>query len=673
MGAVGRWAVLGSITHLGRLSQCRTSAPRRFAEPSAAGAGRVLKTRSGSHSDLSASGTRDAAPAPVSDTVLARPDAIGTPRTGHRQHRSGTDVLRQFGLLDPAHRAAIDSLTVLAVQVSGARSATVSVEVDDREWTICQHGEPVIEAAVGGRGWVEFPLIDVGGATIGVLRVIGLPSAQATGEPADLVGRIAGLVAGELRSGRRTRELEGELNAYRTMQLAFAANTTPQSEGRWRLLFDDSPVGIGLTDENDRLVAANPALCALFGRSQTDVLGRDPAEFTHPDDVDEHRNQHVLLRSGDRDVVRIEKRYVHPDGHVRWAWLTVAKLPGPNGEQWTLAHVQDVTDRMATEQAVKDSEANLSAVAEVVQLIQSGADPRQTIVDAGRELAAAAFVGLLEPDEDQRQLQVSAVTDEALRSITIPLDGPSATSKAFLSGQPIFIPDPSLNPKVSRPLIELIGARSVYVVPVRSGELTTAVLVVGWMHPVRDLDDRRAAVITLLADQAGVALRQVALLAELENLALTDPLTSLPNRRSWDQTLSALFDQVRASNRPLSVALIDLDHFKIFNDTHGHAAGDDLLREFAEQAQVVTRSADTVARWGGEEFAVALPNCPSREAAMVLERIRSTVPRNETCSIGCATWDGDESADALMERIDKALYAAKRAGRNRIQHAAPAG
>jgi diguanylate cyclase (GGDEF)-like protein len=118
------------------------------------------------------------------------------------------------------------------------------------------------------------------------------------------------------------------------------------------------------------------------------------------------------------------------------------------------------------------------------------------------------------------------------------------------------------------------------------------------------------------------------------------------------------------------VALLDLDHFKAYNDRHGHQAGDRLLKAAAAAWQSRLRKTDLLARYGGEEFAVLLPDCGLDNAMEIAERLRTAQPEG-TCSIGVAAWDGHEAAAQLVARADRALYAAKEGGRNRCC-AAPA-
>jgi diguanylate cyclase (GGDEF)-like protein len=155
------------------------------------------------------------------------------------------------------------------------------------------------------------------------------------------------------------------------------------------------------------------------------------------------------------------------------------------------------------------------------------------------------------------------------------------------------------------------------------------------------------------------------LLNRLEQMANTDELTGLGNRRAWGQELRREMERSRRGGDRFAVALLDLDHFKEYNDRHGHPAGDQLLRLAASEWRTRLRVVDTLCRYGGEEFAVLLPDCPSHEAATVIERIRSATPMGQTLSGGIARWDGEETAEALIERVDGALYAAKRAGRDR--------
>ncbi len=163
------------------------------------------------------------------------------------------------------------------------------------------------------------------------------------------------------------------------------------------------------------------------------------------------------------------------------------------------------------------------------------------------------------------------------------------------------------------------------------------------------------------------------------SLALTDSLTGLHNRRYLTSHLAALFERAERVQKPLAVLMIDIDHFKPVNDTYGHAVGDEVLRVVANRLSQHLRSFDTVARWGGEEFVVVMPEADGTVAAAVAERLRRKVAGQKipvsalvgeiavAVSIGVAvTGPGVASGDDLLKAADAALYAAKRSGRNRV-------
>jgi diguanylate cyclase (GGDEF)-like protein/PAS domain S-box-containing protein len=164
--------------------------------------------------------------------------------------------------------------------------------------------------------------------------------------------------------------------------------------------------------------------------------------------------------------------------------------------------------------------------------------------------------------------------------------------------------------------------------------------------------------------------QQAELLERAEETARVDPLTALPNRRAWDEELDRELARARRTQQRLCVAVLDLDHFKSFNDAKGHPAGDRLLRRAGSAWRLAVRASDFVARYGGEEFAVLLPDCPLDEALSVIERLREVTPEGQTVSAGVAEWNRYEAAEALIDRADFALYEAKRAGRDRAMTAA---
>jgi diguanylate cyclase (GGDEF)-like protein len=156
---------------------------------------------------------------------------------------------------------------------------------------------------------------------------------------------------------------------------------------------------------------------------------------------------------------------------------------------------------------------------------------------------------------------------------------------------------------------------------------------------------------------------------KVRELAVTDELTGLPNRRAWNTELPRTIERVRRTGDPLVVAIVDLDHFKNFNDAYGHPAGDRLLKEATAAWQDQLRSADHLARYGGEEFVLFLPDATPAQARDILERMRLATPLGQTFSAGIALWNGAETSDDLTARADTALYQAKNAGRNQIAEA----
>ncbi len=152
----------------------------------------------------------------------------------------------------------------------------------------------------------------------------------------------------------------------------------------------------------------------------------------------------------------------------------------------------------------------------------------------------------------------------------------------------------------------------------------------------------------------------------LERISRTDPLTGAANRRHLERELAREMTRAERNRTPLTLAFLDLDHFKQFNDTCGHSAGDELLRELVAAWRNVLRPTDVLARFGGEEFIIVFPDIDGRQCHAAVERLRTLVPQGQTCSAGIAEFRPGESADAFIERADQALYAAKHQGRNRI-------
>jgi diguanylate cyclase (GGDEF)-like protein len=317
-------------------------------------------------------------------------------------------------------------------------------------------------------------------------------------------------------------------------------------------------------------------------------------------------------------------------------------------------------------QELADTHASLQAMAQLAREVSSTPDARDLICAAAVSGSGAALVTLVEPDgQGGFYVTGTAGIHHDLERIRAEVR-PNASIRAFYSRERLFIPDTADQPGLSPLLIEGEGVKSVVFEPILRHEKPVGILCIGWSEPRAELDDRTTTVISYLAAEAGAAIERADLVAQLDQLARTDQLTDLPNRRSWVQVLDSAVGAGRdQAGQPFCIAILDLDHFKHYNDRYGHPAGDALLRKAATVWREQLRGNDLLARYGGEEFAVILPGCTLPEASQVLERLRSSTP-SVTCSAGLAEYEPGETAEELTRRADRALYLAKRDGRNRL-------
>jgi diguanylate cyclase (GGDEF)-like protein len=313
-----------------------------------------------------------------------------------------------------------------------------------------------------------------------------------------------------------------------------------------------------------------------------------------------------------------------------------------------------------SENSAQRSHRVLAEVTAAARAIREGQDARTTVCQAVVSVSGASGALLLEPEGD-RHLVVSASAGSLLPRVRIALTDPSVAGLAYRTGTPRFVAETTNDSSINPILVRLTRARSVLVQPFQHGGRVRGVVVATWPRPQRQAEPQLLDAVALLAEEIGSALERADLLTSLRERASTDPLTGLANRRVWRERLP----QMMSAGGPLWVGLFDVDHFKAYNDCHGHLAGDLLLQKLAAEWTRLLRSSDLLVRWGGEEFALALPECSLASAHQIVERLRSTLPDGQSVSAGLACWDGTESIESLMSRADEALYKAKAGGRDR--------
>ena len=480
------------------------------------------------------------------------------------------------------------------------------------------------------------------------ISALGRVYCRADGTPE----RLGGITLDITRRKRLEEELQG-LNA--TLEQRIAARTAElvtaqthlhqaladmaQSESKFRTIFEQSPLGIALLDgRTDQLLTVNQSLERFLGRSAAEIADLGWAALTHPEDLATELAQVTRLKAGEIAGFQVEKRYLRPDGTLVWGHLIVATVDMKDERrQIHLALVKDITARMLADQQMRESEARYR------MLFNHTADAILILDLEGRVIDV----------NDQACRQYGYARDELLRLHITDIDTPEDAVNA-----PGRIAQLDSQGQASFEAQHRDAQGRVIPVEIRA----TKVLL-----------DGRPAMFNLCRDISAQKKAQ----ERIEYLAFHDELTGLPNRVLGQYQLLQAISVAQRHQARLAVLYLDLDRFKYVNDTHGHAAGDRLLKGLARRLGQLLRAEDALCRLSADEFMLVLPELAMEQAVMPIaetcERLLASLavpfdlqgrPIHASLSIGVAIYPQDgRDGETLMRNADTALNEAKRAGR----------
>lgn len=623
------------------------------------------------------------------------------------------NVLHALNLLDTPPEEVFDRITRLVARVLDVPIALVSLVDTDRQWfksrvgldaietprelAFCAHAivqtSPMIvpdatlderfadNALVTSNPNIRFyagvPLRSVSGLSIGTLCAIDSKPRKLNADEINILIDLAAVISKEVQMR------EAMILSQATSELAKKAVET--IEARFRTVFERAGVGIALVAPDGGWLRVNDALCQIVGYSQDEFVKLTFQDITHPDDLDSDLYLLRQLIDDEIDRYQLEKRYITKSGNTIWIQLVVTKQMSPQGElEYFVSIIKDIQERKEAEASLtelrKDLEnrvetrtrdlrlANEMLSSSMAQQLQSEQELRKREAELQMVLQNAndAYVcidhnGVIRDWNQQAEQTFGWSSQEAIGRRLDEMIIPVTMREAHRAGLRHYLATGELN--VLNRRVELTAVRrdgTPLPVEVRVSPLSIdgKTIFSAFLH---DITERK----------------QVEAIREHE--ATHDPLTGLLNRRGMFDLLSQAIARVKRTRASLALLFIDLDGFKQINDTHGHEAGDAVLREVAARLQASIRQTDTAARLGGDEFTVILENIKHGipDANMLAQKILETlqhpiqldsVTATISASIGISMHhpDDERSADQLVNAADSAMYTAKHAGKNQV-------
>lgn len=441
-------------------------------------------------------------------------------------------------------------------------------------------------------------------------------------------------------------------------------------------------IGIVATGLDFHIVYFNPAAEQILGLSAFEIIGRDLRGIHKKHHIKAVQFEHVvdLLKRQERHefnfVWHNNGRKLYIRSVVSGIWSQDRHLVG------FVLMLQDVTEQTLAEEQIKKQKADLELINLELSVLYTVSSKISRTIEMSSLLAEVLDViisisifdfayrgGIFTIKNNQLHLVSHlGLSEDCVRSLHCININKGFCGRAAKTGEIVVVFDPE-QVADGLPLCGEAAGYGVVAIPLKSKGTVAGILFLYVPQDSQTFDDRKKALLAAIGSQVGIALENARLYEQTKFLSYYDPLTKVANRRLMDTGLAKYFSAARRYGTHFSVIMLDIDNFKNYNDSHGHSAGDQLLVRLAEILLAEIRDADTVVRYGGEEFLIMLPETSLQAAVNSARRLRCKVEAelDATISLGVAACERDmQKKEDLIAKADEAMYRAKTDGKNRV-------
>lgn len=452
-------------------------------------------------------------------------------------------------------------------------------------------------------------------------------------------------------------------------------------------LIDTVPDYLWVKDLESRFVIANKALAADWGKTPAEMIGLSDADFHSPDLAKIFRESELAILATEMPMIDKEESVLDADGVCKWLASTKMPLRDENNLVFGLVGIaRDITERKRSEMLHKGQ-------AKVLEMIATAAPLSDVLTELvhlieGQLTGILASVLLLDGDGLHLRHGAAPSLDPAYVEA---INGARIGAKAGSCGtavhrrEPVIVTDIQTDPlwEDYRGLASTFGYGSCWSTPIISHTGVVLGTFAMYSATIREPAESEKSLIDVATRIAGIAIERKIAEEHIRHLATHDGLTNLLNRTALNEHVSRAIERAVRDDRTVSLLFIDLDRFKLVNDSLGHDAGDELLQIVAQRMQQHVRQSDSVVRLGGDEFVILLPDQPAEldTVPAICQKIIDAISApfhirghelQVTCSIGVANYPADGAdAQALLANADAAMYQAKSIGRDNFQFYSP--